>query len=138
MPQLPPDLEYRQIRDEIRAEHALVSNRLTWYATSQSFLVTAFTISRANGFTWHSWYSTMLLPALGLCASLLILPSIIGACKTIRLWHRKQKEFFARNPEYQTAFDLRRAQWIESRGLLFPQFMPLLFGSFWVIIFSNR
>ncbi len=131
-------MEYRQIREEVRAEHALLSNRLTWYATSQSFLVTAFTISRANGFTWHPWYSTLLLPLLGLCVSLLIFPSIIGACKTIRLWHGKQKTFFERNPDFRVAFDLQRAPWIQSRGLLFPQFMPILFGIFWVIIFVRR
>ncbi len=132
--ELLPETEYQQIRDEIHSEHALLSNRLTWYVTSQSFLVTAFTISRANGFTWYPWFASLLLPAIGFCASTVILPSIIAACETIRLWHERQDAFFARHEEYRAAFQLIRSRWIDSRGLLFPRLMPILFGSLWLII----
>jgi len=134
MAEISPQSEYQQLRDEIRAEHTLIANRLTWYVTSQSFLVTAFTISRGAGFNWFHWYSTTLLPALGFVASLLIFPSIVGACETIRLWHRKQHEFFAREPSFKTAFHLQRPYWIEARGLLFPKCIPGLFGSFWLAV----
>ena len=129
-----PEFEYQQIRDETRAEHSLIANRLTWYVTSQSFLVTAFAISRGSGFTWHRWFSTTLLPLVAFVTSMLILPSIVGALKTIRLWHQKQKDFFAHNPEFKTAFELHRASWIESLGLLFPVVVPLLFAAFWLVI----
>src|SRR5438067_2429619 len=45
MANLDPLIEYQRFRDEIRAEHSLIANRLTWYVTSQSFLVSAFAIS---------------------------------------------------------------------------------------------
>jgi hypothetical protein len=129
-----PDFEYEQIRNEIRAEHSLIANRLTWYVTSQSFLVTAFAISRGAGFSWHPWFSTTLLPLVALASSLLIFPSVVGARNTIRLWHEKQRGFFARHPEFEAAFHLQRASWIESQGLLFPIVIPLIFAAFWVVV----
>ena len=134
MPDLTPSAEYQTLRDESRSEHTLMANRLTWYVTSQSFLVTAFAISRGAGFTWFHIFSTLLIPAIGLLSSLLVLPSIAGACATIKLWHAKQREFFARHSEFKAAFELQRAAWIETRGLLFPQFIPVIFGVFWVVI----
>jgi hypothetical protein len=136
MPELPPGSEYQAIRDEIRAEHTLIANRLTWFVTSQSFLVTAFAISRGNGFHWHPWFSTIMLPTLGFVSAALVFPSIVGASKTIQLWHQKQSDFFTRHAAFKTAFALQRALWIESRGLLFPKLIPLLFGAFWLVIFS--
>ena len=129
-----PEYEYQHIREEIRGEHSLITNRLTWYVTSQSFLVTAFAISRGSGFTWHHWFSTTLLPLVAFVNSLLILPSIVGARKTIKLWHEKQTGFFQRNQEFKIAFNLQRASWIESQGLLFPTVVPLGFAVFWLVI----
>src|SRR5437588_11908271 len=98
--------EYQNIREEIRAEHALVANRLTWYVTSQSFLVTAFAISRGNGFAWFHWFSTLLLPLVGFVSSALIFPSILGACSTIKLWHDKQRTLFEQHAQLKAAFEL--------------------------------
>jgi len=134
MPDLQPAFEYQTIREESRAEHALIANRLTWYVTSQSFLVTAFAISRGAGFGWFRWFSTILIPAIGLLSSGLVFPSIVGACGTVKLWHAKQCDFFLRHPEFKAAFELQRPAWIESRGLLFPKVMPVLFGVFWLVI----
>ena len=134
MPELQPDFEYQTIRDESRAEHMLIANRLTWYVTSQSFLVTAFAISRGAGFSWFRWFSTLLIPAIGLLSSGLVFPSIVGACETIRLWHAKQRDFFLRHPGFKAAFELERPAWIESRGLLFPKVIPAIFGVFWLVV----
>src|SRR5438094_4527619 len=94
MSDLDPRFIYQNLREEIRAEHTLIANRLSWYVTSQSFLVTAFAISRGAGFTWFHWFSTLLLPIIGFVSSALILPSILGACFTITLCHDKQRTFF--------------------------------------------
>lgn len=134
MPDPSPSSEYQMIREEIRSEHSLIANRLTWYVTSQSFLVTAFAISRGNGFAWFAWFSTLLLPLIGLISSALIFPSILGASATITLWHLKQREFCTRHCGFQAAFGMDRPSWVERRGLLFPQVMPLLFGSAWLAI----
>src|SRR2546423_12416334 len=114
-----PSFEYQIIREEIRAEHSLIANRLSWYVTSQSFLVTAFAISRGAGFTWFHFFSTLLLPIIGIVSSALIFPSILGACSTIKLWHEKQRALFAAHTEFKATFELNRASWIENRGLLF-------------------
>jgi hypothetical protein len=134
MPGLQPEFEYQILREESRAEHALIANRLTWYVTSQSFLVTAFAISRGSGFVWFRWLSTFLIPTIGLLSSGLVFPSIFGACETVKLWHAKQCEFFLRHPEFKAAFEVKRPMWIESRGLLFPKVMPVIFGLFWLVI----
>jgi len=36
---------FKLLRAEIRTEYALITNRMNWYVTSQSFLVTAFALS---------------------------------------------------------------------------------------------
>jgi len=81
-----------------------------------------------------SMFSTILIPAIGLLSSGLVFPSIVGACGTVKLWHAKQCEFFLRHPAFKTAFELQRPAWIESRGLLFPKVIPVLFGVFWLVI----
>jgi len=43
-------------------------------------------------------------------------------------------DFLRGATEFKTAFDLQRASWIESQGLLFPDRIPLLFAAFWVVI----
>jgi hypothetical protein len=129
-----PDFEYQCIRDEIRAEHSLIANRLTWFVTSQSFVVSAFAISRGAGFTWHAWFSTTLIPLVALVSTVLVFPSIAGARTTIRLWHKKQRDFFERHPDFQAAFQLKRAAWIESQALLFPIGIPLIFAAFWCVV----
>src|SRR2546423_15555296 len=100
-----PSFEYQIIREEIRAEHSLIANRLSWYVTSQSFLVTAFAISRGNGFVWFHWFSTLLLPIIGFFSSALIFPSILGACSTIKLWHEKQRILFEQHSEFRVALE---------------------------------
>jgi hypothetical protein len=129
-----PEFEYDQLRGEIRAEHNLIANRMTWYVTSQSFLVSAFAISRGAAFTWHPWFSTVLLPLVAFACSVLVFPSVVGARRTIRMWHGRQKEFFERHPDFKTAFYLHRPAWIETRGLLFPVVVPLVFAAFWVVV----
>ncbi len=130
-----PESEYQKIREEIRSEHALIANRLTWYVTSQSFLVSAFAISCGSGFTWHHWFPTLLLPLIALTTSVTIYPSILGALKTIHLWREKQSEFFALHPDISAAFDLKRPKWIVSQAMLFPAVVPLLFAAFWIVIY---
>jgi hypothetical protein len=135
MSDLSSSFECQMIRDEIRSEFGLIANRLSWYVTSQSFLVTAFAISRGIGFNWFSWFST-LLPALGLISSVMIFPSIVAASKTIDLWHQRYKQFLEQNPEFKQAFDLHRPSWIHTLSLLFPTLIPPLFGLFWVVILT--
>ena len=114
-----PTYEYDKIRDEIKTEYNLLNSRLTWFVTSQSFLVSAFAISRANGFVW---------------LAALVLPSLMAACQTIELWHEKQAHFFVNQPEFDHCLHLNRKSWLEHQGLLLPQIMPFVFITFWLVI----
>ena len=134
MPNLEPSFEYQTIRSEIQAEHSLISNRLNWYVTAQSFLIIAFAIAEATGFTWFRWFPRLLLPFLGLPCSLLIFPSIAAACSTIELWHEKQDDFFKNHGEFKNAFRLERKPLSHPVSLLFPKLIPILFGLFWLIV----
>jgi hypothetical protein len=71
---------------------------------------------------------------IGLLAALAALPPIVGACRTIELWHEKQDQFFARQPDFHTALSVVRKPWITQQGLFFPQVLPLLFVLFWLVI----
>ena len=51
---------FKLIRTEIRTEYDLISNRMSWYVTSQSFLVTAFALSGGD----HIGCSAQLRPFL--------------------------------------------------------------------------
>jgi hypothetical protein len=52
---------------EVQAEHALIAHRMTWYATSQSFLFTAFAISGNQNDL--KYFFLVGMPALGIVLS---------------------------------------------------------------------
>ncbi len=52
------------IRSEVQAEHSLISHRMTWYVTSQSFLMTAYAVSWGNGHLWPDFFHYA-IPILG-------------------------------------------------------------------------
>jgi hypothetical protein len=134
MPLIPALIRYQGIRDEIRMEHSLIAARIGWLVTSQSFLVTAFTISRGNAFTWHAWFSSLLLPILGLGVAVLTYPSIQGAVVTIRLWQQRQAALLQEFPHLQEVFDLRRPAQLHRRSMLFTRLLPVLFAALWLVI----
>lgn len=134
MPSLDPLAEYQNIRDEIRSEHNLISSRLNWYVTAQSFLIIAFAIAEGTAFTWFVWFSRALLPVTGLLCSVLIFPSVAAACATLELWHAKQDTLLAKGPDLAAAFQLKRQSWLHKGSLLFPKLVPVLFGVFWLIV----
>ena len=66
------------IRNEIQAEHTLISHRMTWLVTSQSFLMTAFAIAGGPGnrlfpFVYDS------IPIVGIMLSTLAFFAIVAA-----------------------------------------------------------
>ena len=69
-----PGPEHYKIHEEIHREHALLSNRMNWYVTSQAFLVAAFAVGGNSGymFTWMS----RLIPWIGIAITILIAISI--------------------------------------------------------------
>ena len=69
---------YELIDQEIHREHNLISNRMTWYVTSQSFLMAAFAVSGGQGNSVSCSFK-LSLPILGISISIIILASLIAA-----------------------------------------------------------
>jgi hypothetical protein len=57
------------LQSEIQSEHNLIANRMTWYVTSQSFLMAAFAISGGKDYSFK-WLANHFIPCLGLATSL--------------------------------------------------------------------
>ena len=66
------------LRQDIQAEDTLIASRMTWYVTSQAFLLTAYATSWAAGFQWPAFFHAA-LPLAAFVLSALILASIYAA-----------------------------------------------------------
>jgi len=63
----------RSLREDIQAEDTLIASRMTWYVTSQAFLLTAYATSWNAGFTWqHFFHQVLPLAAIALSAAILV------------------------------------------------------------------
>ena len=71
------------IRNEIQAEHSLVSHRMTWYVTSQAFLMTAYAVSFGQGQTGRGFFQFS-IPLLGLLLSILAFFAVYSAVRVQR------------------------------------------------------
>jgi hypothetical protein len=66
------------LQREIQYTQTMIGSRMTWYVTSQSFLVTAFAISGGSGHNFQ-WLAKGVIPALGIILSIVISFSISAA-----------------------------------------------------------
>ena len=90
-------------RREDAQEWNLLSNRVSAYITSQSFLVSAYAISMGNqnkdwGDAFTLWFP-LIVAAVGILASWNAYPGIKGASDILFLWHKKQRRLFYKNPD---------------------------------------
>ena len=77
-PVLMHELVLTTLRNEIQVEHSLISNRLTWYVASQSFLMTAYAICWGDKHNGREFFSSA-IPVLGSVLSLCTLIGVIAA-----------------------------------------------------------
>lgn len=103
---LPPHDKMEKLqyyRQENRHEWNLLSNRVSSYITSQSFLVTAYAVSMGNqNPKWGNWFTlifSLIVSIIGVATSLRARPGINGAVKILKLWHKKQDRLFFQNPD---------------------------------------
>jgi hypothetical protein len=85
----------RSIREDIQAENTLIASRVTWYVTSQAFLLTAYSTSWNAGFVWPVFFHQV-LPVAAIVLSLLILVSIYAATWAQDVYLREQAFLVAR------------------------------------------
>ncbi len=91
----------RALREDIQAENTLIASRVTWYVTSQSFLLTAYAASWSTGFLWQSFFHHV-MPIAAIVLSVVILASIYAATWAQDVYLREQEALVSRiNSEFQ-------------------------------------
>jgi hypothetical protein len=130
---------FEYVRSESKHEHSLLTGRVTWYITCQSFLLTAYAVSYANN-KGPNWFSNLLLPFLAIVITIPAFSMIYGATATIEMWSELRVELLKKHDEL-TAILISR--WhpnrlskdsIHFRALWFPKFIPFLFATVWLVI----
>lgn len=86
---LTPAEALQALREDIQAEDTLIASRVTWYVTSQAFLLTAYATSWSAGFAWPAFFHQV-LPLAGVALSALILASIVAATWAQDVYVREQ------------------------------------------------
>lgn len=135
------------VHREMHHEHNLISNRMSWYVTSQSFLMAAFAVSGGANHSFH-WLAKPFLPTLGIVTSLISWFSLIAAVKAMnRVIEYRQNllskdhelkrltPFFERTRKQNESWleFMKRVGWIHLAGLLPPVITPLIFLVAWII-----
>ena len=122
------------LHEEMHREHGLISNRISWYVTSQAFLMTAFAASGSQGHDFR-WLANWFLPALGFVISLLIAKSVHAALRAMGLLQGEVKKLFDNNMDLEKApFGIRTPD-IHSEGMLAPTWIPRVFMLAWFVAF---
>ncbi len=83
------------LREDIQAENTLIASRVTWYVTTQAFLLTAYATSWNAGFLWPGFFHQV-LPMAAIALSLLIFASINAATWAQDVYLREQTALVAR------------------------------------------
>ena len=81
----------KAVRDDIQAENTLISSRMTWYVTSQAFLLTAYATSWNANFGWPYFFH-VILPLAAVAISAVIFASIFAATWAQDVYLREQTE----------------------------------------------
>lgn len=85
----------KALREDIHAEDTLIASRVTWYVTSQAFLLTAYAASWGAGFRWPAFFHTV-LPLAAIVLSAVIFASIYAATWAQDVYLREQAALIAR------------------------------------------
>jgi len=111
----------RSLREDIQAEDTLIASRVTWYVTSQAFLLTAYATSWNSGFGWPDFFHRV-LPVAAIVLSIVILASIYAATWAQDVYIREQAAIVARikaelklEPAEQMALDAYERTMIANR-----------------------
>jgi hypothetical protein len=130
---------YEQIRAQIEHEDNLVTQRLNWFLTSQSFLLTAYAVVFTGTPSVNSHDVGMrmtllaIIPTIAVAAGALILAAIVAGAIVMR---NLRLEFTPYRQQAQSA-GLPPLQGIAATrilGLLAPVGLPIIFISVWMIV----
>lgn len=124
-----PPAGYLYLREELRFEHQLLGSRMTYYMTSQSFLFTTAAIARSVH--WHGvyWFSGVMVPLVGIVASVVLLYSIHAAYERMAQWREKERAFVGRHPLVMPYPEDKHR-----KSLMFTTLMPWLLIGVWAAL----
>ena len=129
---------YELIDQEVHREHNLISNRMTWYVTSQSFLMAAFAVSGSSNHKFE-WLSKPFLPVLGILTSLITFGSLLAALTAMNQLKESKKDILKKcetlqeiNP-FKERFMEDKHLWIHVLGMTPPVSIPIIFLTAWII-----
>ena len=122
---------FEYIHTEIHREHDLISNRMSWYATSQSFLLTAFAITGSQNHNYQ-WLGEYLLPLLGISTTIVIIVAIMAAISSMCSLRRNEKQLL--ETEELAKLNSLQNKLPHIYGIMAPIAIPLLFLFAWLII----
>jgi hypothetical protein len=80
----------KALREDIQAENTLIASRVTWYVTSQAFLLTAYATSWNANFGWQHFFH-FVLPLAAIVLSGVIFASIYAATWAQDVYLREQQ-----------------------------------------------
>lgn len=123
------------MREEIRFQHTLLSNRISSLLASEAFLFTAFAISRGSQTSGQLvWFWHWLLPVSGAALAFLALPSVWGAIDRTS----EQRELLQ---QYDLSGILPATdKWDRMRhslSLAFSLICPIFIGVLWIIVWYH-
>lgn len=134
---------FRYFRSEVQYEHGVLTGRVTWLITCQSFLVAAYTVSYTR-LGQPNWFSNQALPLLAFLLSLLAFFMIEGAVRTINMWWTLRRDLVAVAALSPPGLDpiliprwrslKHQKDFIHTSSLLFPRLIPFLFMVFWIVV----
>ena len=127
--------KYKILHDEIFREHQLISNRLTWYVTSQSFLMTVYAIVLGKD-NQGAFMARWLIPSLGLLISVSILFSIYAALRAMADTKDRITPL-AQEPEFKDLPVCGEKPWVHFLGMLPPRVIPVLFLVTWLLLLGH-
>lgn len=144
---LTTEVVIKTIRDEMHAEHTLISNRMTWYVTSQSFLMTAYAVSFNNGHKNPEFF-VYAVPILGITISVLTWIGVFAAFLAQEQLQKVQKEVLEQFAEAEkeivnlyrktTCCGKKNGHIYHAMGMSSPLIIPMIFFFTWVIAFMLR
>jgi hypothetical protein len=109
------------LQDSIQAEHTLIASRVTWYVTSQAFLLTAYATSWNPGFIWPAFFHRA-LPVAAVVLSVAIFASVYAATWAQDVYLREQallvsqvKRDLSLSPSEKLALDVYERTMVRNR-----------------------
>jgi hypothetical protein len=119
------------IHSEIHYEHGLISNRMSWYVTSQAFLMTAFMAGGGDGHSYQSW-SKWFIPIIGILISALIWFAIVAALSAMKRLRKQEFELLQRKALANLPYR-KMPKIIHFTGMTPAAVIPIIFMVAWIV-----